>query len=106
MGYNLALGDAAILLDCLQNAQARGLPAGHISMTNAYQRRRAAEVFALTAVTQTLDRMLSRNAGLLTTLSVAGMAVLGKTAFRQQISKIAMGGSLSKAPLFSGKLHA
>jgi hypothetical protein len=50
--------------------------------------------------------MLSRKAGLLTTLSAAGMAVLGKTAFRQQISKIAMGGSLSKAPLFSGKLHA
>ena len=106
MGYNLALGDAAILLDCLQNARARGLPAGHISMTNAYQRRRAAEVFALTGVTQTLDRMLSRKAGLLTTLSAAGMAVLGKTAFRQQISKIAMGGSLSKAPLFSGKFHA
>ena len=105
MGYNLALGDAAILLDCLQNARARGLPAGHISITNAYQRRRAAEVLALTAVTQTLDRMLSRKAGLLTTLSAAGMAVLGKTALRQQISKIAMGGSLSKAPLFSGKLH-
>ena len=106
MGYNLALGDAAILLDCLQNARARGLPAGHISITNAYQRRRAAEVLALTGVTQTLDRMLSRKAGLLTTLGAAGMAVLGKTAFRQQISKIAMGGSLSKAPLFSGKLHA
>ena len=105
MGYNLALGDAAILLDCLQNARARGLPAGHISITNAYQRRRAAEVLALTGVTQTLDRMLSRKAGLLTTLSAAGMAVLDKTALRQQISKIAMGGSLSKAPLFSGKLH-
>ena len=105
MGYNLALGDAAILLDCLQNACARGLPAGHISITNAYQRRRAAEVFTLSGVTQTLDRMLSREAGLLTTLSAAGMAALGKTALRQQISKIAMGGTLSKAPLFSGKLN-
>lgn len=105
MGYNLALGDAAILLDCLQDAHARGLPAGHISVTNNYQRRRAAEVFALTGVTQTLDRMLSRKRGLFTMLSAAGIAVLGKTALRHQISKIAMGGSLSKAPLFSGKLR-
>ena len=30
MGYNLALGDAAILLDCLQQAHKRGLPAGHL----------------------------------------------------------------------------
>ena len=48
MGYNLALGDAAVLLDCLQQARQRGLSAGHISVTTAYQNRRNAEILALT----------------------------------------------------------
>ena len=106
MGYNLALGDAAILLDCLQQAHQRGLSAGHISVTTGYQNRRNAEILALTGVTQILDRLLSRRRGPLTMLSAAGMAILGRTALRHQISKIAMGGTLSPAPLFSGKLHS
>lgn len=106
MGYNLALGDAAILLDCLQQARQRGLSAGHISVTTAYQKRRNAEILALTGVTQILDRMLSRERGPLTMFSAAGMAILGRTTLRHHISKIAMGGTLSPAPLFSGKLHS
>ncbi|MGB1395166.1 MAG: FAD-dependent monooxygenase [Candidatus Puniceispirillaceae bacterium] len=106
MGYNLALGDAAVLLDCLQQARQRGLSAGHISVTTAYQNRRNAEILALTGVTQILDRMLSRKRGPLTALGAAGMAILGRTALRHRISNIAMGGTLSPAPLFSGKLHS
>ena len=40
MGYNLALADAAILLDILQNTKAKGLRADHPSVMSAYQRRR------------------------------------------------------------------
>lgn len=105
MGYNLALGDAAILLDCLQQARQRGLSAGHISVTTGYQNRRNAEILALTGVTQILDRLLSRERGPLTMLGAAGMAILGRTSLRHQISAIAMGGTLSPAPLFSGKLQ-
>lgn len=105
MGYNLALGDAAVLLDCLQQARQRGLSAGHISVTTAYQNRRNAEILALTGVTQILDRLLSRERGPLTMIGAAGMAILGRTSLRHQVSNIAMGGTLSPAPLFSGKLQ-
>ena len=104
MGYNLALGDAAILLDCLQQAHQRGLPAGHLSVTEAYQKRREIEILALTSTTQLLDRAFSRPNGVLTMLGAAGMAAFGKTALRHHIRDIAMGGKLSPAPLFSGKL--
>ena len=106
MGYNLALGDAAILLDCLQQAHKRGLPAGHLSVTEAYQKRRQIEILALTGTTQLLDRALSRPNGIVTMLGATGMAAFGKTALRHHIRDIAMGGKLSPAPLFSGKLSA
>jgi len=105
MGYNLALSDGAVLLDCLQQARSRGLDAGHVTVTGAYEQRRRTEIMALTAVTQGLDRLLSRPPGLLSTVAGIGMSVLGRSGLRDRLSHIAMGGVLSPAPLFDGQLR-
>ena len=100
MGYNLALGDAAILLDCLQHAHQRGLPAGHLSVTEAYQKRRQIENSCPNRHNPASGscpfpaKWNSHHAG------ATGMAAFGKTALRHHIRDIAMGGKLSPAPLF------
>ena len=50
-GYNLALGDAAVLADCLARASARGLGADHRSIETDYLAGRKLEVTAMTAMT-------------------------------------------------------
>ncbi len=104
MGYNLALSDGAVLLDCLQQAGKRGLPSGHISVTQSYERRRRKEILAMTSATQILDRLLSQPAGPLSAMANIGMSVLGRSSLRHLFSKIAMGGILAPAPLFEGRL--
>ena len=104
MGLNLGLADAATLLDCLQHAQRQGLTAAHPSVTSAYQRSRGAEIFALTAATQALNRLFSREQGLLRGWGGLGMSVFGRTALMHPIKQIAMGGRLSQPQLFSGIL--
>ena len=104
MGFNLALSDAAILLDILQQAKARGLPPHHPSITTAYQARRQTEITAMMALTQTLDRMLSRPPGLLTRLASTALSLLEHTTLKNQFRNIATGGKLSPAPLFEGSI--
>lgn len=104
MGFNLALADGAILLDCLQAAAQRGLLAGHISVTADYQSRRRVEILAMTGVTQGLDRSLSHRANPLSDLAAIGMSLLGHASLRDKLSLLAMGGKLSSASLFEGSL--
>ena len=106
MGFNLALADAAVLLDCLQNAARKGLTPAHISVSTAYQERRKPEILALTSATQGLNRLLTRKAGPLYQLACIGMSVLGQIPARQFLSELAMGGKLAPAPLFSGKINS
>jgi 2-octaprenyl-6-methoxyphenol hydroxylase len=58
-GYNLALGDAAVLADCLARASARGLGAGHRSVETDYLAGRKFEVTAMTAMTSGLNQLMS-----------------------------------------------
>ena len=58
-GYNLALGDAAVLADCLAHANQRGLNAGHRSIRREYNTRRRLEVTTITAVTSGLNQLMS-----------------------------------------------
>ena len=106
MGFNLALSDCAVLLDCLQAAAGAGLTAGHASVTTAYQARRKPEILALTSATQGLNRLLTRPQDPLYQLACVGMSVLGQLPARRLLSELAMGGRLSSAPLFDGHLRA
>lgn len=104
MGFNLALSDCAVLLDCLQSAAHTGLSAGHISVTTAYQGRRKPEILALTSATQGLNRLLTRQPDPLYQLACVGLSVLGRIPARRLLSDLASGGRLSPAPLFNGHL--
>ena len=105
MGFNLALADVAILLDCLQNAARSGLTSSHASVAAAYQSRRRLEILAFTLATQGLNRLLTRKSGTLYQLACVGMSVLGTLPAKQLLSDLAMGGRLAPAPLFSGQLR-
>ena len=106
MGFNLALADAAVLLNCLQNAALKGLTPAHASISAAYQAGRKPEIMALTFATQGLNRLLTRKAGPLYQLACIGMSVLGQIPARHLLSNMAMGGKLAPAPLFSGQVNS
>ena len=104
MGYNLALADAAILLDLLTDAKIMGLAADHPSIMSQYQKKRMIEVRAISQVTSHLNRLLSRQQNMIGQLISIGMAIIDKTAIKQTFRDVAMGGTLSKARLFKGHL--
>ena len=112
MGFNLALADMAVLADCLTSAHKRGLPAGHAAILAQYTHKRRAEIFALSAVTEGLNRLFSyeskpkKSAPALHMARLAGwgMRLFGKSRLDQQISRLAMGGVLSRAALLDGHL--
>ena len=106
MGFNLALADGAVLLDCLQHSSHKGLTPSHSSVSTAYQARRKLEILSLTAATQGLNRLLTRKPGPLYHLACFGMSILGQVPARQLLSDLAMGGKLAPAPLFSGQLNS
>ena len=105
MGFNLALADVAVLLDCLQNAAKKGLTPSHASVAADYQSRRKPEILALTIATQGLNRLLTRKLGPLNQIAFIGMSLLGRVPAKRLLSDLAMGGRLASAPLFSGQLR-
>ena len=105
MGFNLALADVAVLLDCLQNAAYSGLTPSHASVAAVYQSRRKPEILAFTLATQGLNRLMTRKSGLIYQMASIGMSVLGQVPAKRLLSDLAMGGKLASAPLFSGQLR-
>jgi len=103
-GYNLALGDAAILADCVSAAQKRGLPAGHTSVQKAYQRGRQGEVAAMTAMTSGLNMMMSYAPNKIAKLAGIGMSMVNASPLKNLFQSIASGGVLSRANLLEGRL--
>ena len=106
MGFNLALADVAVLLDCLQDAARRGLTPAHPSVTAAYEARRKTEILAFTSATQGLNQLLTRKPGPIYQLASIGMSILGRAPARKLLSNFAMGGKLAPSPLFSGDLNS
>ena len=104
MGYNLALADAAILLDLFQGAHAKGLSCDHPSLLSAYHKRRLPEVLALSTMTSQLNRLLSKEQNALAQLVAISMSIIDKTPLKRAFRDVAMGGKLSSAPLLKGKL--
>ena len=103
-GYNLALGDAAVLVDALVQAHARGLSAGHSSILVDYAAGRRGEIAAMSSLTSGLNLMLSQQSGGITSLLSMGMKMLNATGLKSVFVKIARGGVLTKASLLDGNL--
>ena len=106
MGFNLALADAAVLLDCLQNAAKKGLTPAHASVSTAYQSRRKLEILAMTSATQGLNKLLTRKSDPFYQMACIGMSILGQVPARQMLSELVMNGKLTHAPLFSGQVNS
>jgi len=102
-GYNLALGDAAVLADCLARARARGLSAGHRSVESDYLAGRKLEVTAMTAMTSGLNRLMSFQPAIAKAAS-AGMGLVNTSPVKTLFQKSAMGGHLARANLLAGRL--
>jgi 2-octaprenyl-6-methoxyphenol hydroxylase len=104
-GYNLALGDAAVLADCLARASARGLGAGHRSVETDYLAGRKLEVIAMTAMTSGLNQLMSFQPAI-AKVTGAGMGLVNATPIQSFLQKSAMGGHLARANLLEGYLPA
>ena len=102
-GYNLALGDAAVLADCLARASARGLGAGHRSVETDYLAGRKLEVTTMTAITSGLNQLMSFQPAI-AKVSGAGMGLVSASPVKSFFQKSAMGGHLARANLLEGRL--
>ncbi len=102
-GYNLALGDAAVLADCFARASARGLTAGHRSIQSDYQAGRTIEVSAMSAVTSGLNHLMSYQPKI-AAIAGAGMRLANASPAKDMLQKSASGGHLTRASLFNGQL--
>lgn len=102
-GYNLALGDAAVLADCLAKANRRGLNAGHGSIRSEYSAGRRLEVTAMVALTSGLNQLMSFQPTI-AKIAGAGMSVVNHSPLKLLFQKSAMGGQLAQANLLEGRL--
>lgn len=102
-GYNLALGDAAVLADCLAQARARGLTPDHPSVWNGYEEGRRAERFLMSAATSGINQLFARSPKRVRRLVGAGFAMLERTRLKNMFSNIATGGLLTRAALMEGR---
>jgi 2-octaprenyl-6-methoxyphenol hydroxylase len=102
-GYNLALGDAAVLADCLADANRRGLNVGHRSIRSEYSTRRRLEVTAITAMTSGLNQLMSFQPTM-ARIGGAGMGLVNRSPLKTLFQKSAMGGQLTRANLLEGRL--
>ncbi|MEK9610752.1 MAG: FAD-dependent monooxygenase [Alphaproteobacteria bacterium] len=103
-GYNLALGDAAVLLDILCAASARGLPAGHLSVLTDYRHKRRLEVGAMSLATTGLNALFSTMPPGIARIAGLGMNLLNRLPAKSVFSTVARGGTLAPASLLAGKL--
>jgi len=103
-GYNLALADAAVLLDILHEAYSRGLPAGHVSVCSEYVARRRAEVATMSAATVGLNTLFSKMPHGVEGLAGLGMVLLDRFPAKSLFAEMAKGGNLTKARLLDGDL--
>ena len=105
MGFNLALGDIAVICDCLVNAEKNGLLFSHASILTEYRAKRRVEVEAIVGVTQGLNRLFSYNSFrskiLPPNLINIGLGIMDILPIKKKISHIACGGVLTSARLFS-----
>ncbi len=103
-GYNLALGDAAVLLDILCATSARGLQAGHFSVLADYRQKRQLDVGAMSLATLGLNALFTTMPPGFARIAGLGMSLLNRSPAKSIFSTIARGGKLARASLLTGKL--
>ena len=103
-GYNLALGDAAVLLDVLCATSKRGLPASHLSVLTDYRHKRQLEVGAMSLATTGLNALFSTMPPGIARIAGLGMNLLNRLPAKSVLSTVARGGTLAQASLLAGKL--
>ena len=103
-GFNLALADAAVLADLVAGARARGLPASHPSVRQAYETARRRERMAMTAATTGLNRLFAGMPGGMRRLAGLGFSILDRLPVKSLFSDVARGGRLAEAELLHGRL--
>ncbi len=105
MGFNLALADVAVICDCLSSAKKNGLSFSHPSILSEYRARRRLEVEAIIALTQGLNRLFSYNSFKFKTFPSSftniGLGIMDSLPIKKHLAKIAAGGVLTSASLFS-----
>ena len=102
-GYNLALGDAAVLADCLALALGRGLTPDHPSVWQEYEAGRRAERLAMSAATSGINQLFARSPTMVRRMAGAGFAMLDRSSLKDLFSDIASGGKLASAALLEGR---
>ena len=102
-GYNLALGDAAVLADSIAAAAARGLAPGHRSVLADYETGRRLEVRAMSAMTSGLNEVMSFHPRL-ARLAGTGMQLINASPVKDLLQTAARGGRLTTANLLQGRL--
>ncbi|MBI4031538.1 MAG: FAD-dependent monooxygenase [Proteobacteria bacterium] len=80
-GLNLSLRDVEALAAIIADAAELGLDYGSRAILNRYESRRRADVGSRLAVIDTLNRMVSNDAGALKTLRRAGLKAVGSVPF-------------------------
>ena len=104
-GYNLALGDAAVLADLVAGARARGLPGlASIGPAGGYESARRRERMAMTAATSGLNRLFADMPGGMRRLAGLGFSILDRLPVKSLFSDVARGGRLAEAELLHGRL--
>ncbi len=104
MGFNLALSDSAIMLDCLNYGFKHGLNSSHPFILNNFENKRKLEIFSFTVATQLLNKLFSSEQKPLLKLAEIGMIMLNKTSLKNVFRKISEGDIFSSASLLKGKL--
>ena len=102
-GYNLALGDAAVLADCLALALGRGLTPDHPSVWQEYEAGRRAERLAMSAATSGINQLFARSPTMVRRMAGAGFAMLDRSSLKDLFSDVASGGKLASAALLEGR---
>ncbi len=102
-GYNLALGDAAVLADAVAAAARLGLPPSHRAVRTDYEAGRKVEVTSMSLMTSGLNRLMSADSQL-ARLAGSGMQLVDTSPLKTIFQKSASGGHLTDAALLRGKL--
>lgn len=91
-GVNLGFGDVGVLIEELVRGQAKGLPVGHPSVLERYQRRRKPDNLAMMVAMEGFKRLFAGTDPVLKVLRNQGMSKLNQLApVKNQLIRKAMG---------------
>ena len=103
-GYNLALGDGAVLADILCRCHRRGLAPSHPSVRQEFERARLGERAGMSMATSGLNRLFSHTGPVARGMAGAGLLAMDRLPAKNAFLDVARGGRLADASLLRGEL--